>query len=304
MSLLSSIIPAAASLISSGANAVAGGKMNKRTRELTAEQNALNRKQTWDMWNATNEFNLKTSDPSFQMQRLKAAGINPWLAVGEPQQVKADTMQTQQFGPPNQERVPIDLDKAYAAFMQDRMNKKQMELIDKNIQSVDADISLKKSQAANLQTSTENTIQEMNQKARLFGGQMTRQGLENQGIANVNQKTLTEIQAIGKSMNKTDAEISNLQQNVRESLVRIDNLVKQGKSIEAETEAKRLLNDFTKSVQSSRIDAEKEKNKLIKDTKGLSTVGVQNIPGVLTGYITTIAEELVKGAKNLRKIKN
>lgn len=73
------IISGGASLISSALGSASSGNMNKKNRKFTAEQNALNRKMSWDMWNSTNAYNT----PLAQMARFKEAGLNPHLIYGQ-----------------------------------------------------------------------------------------------------------------------------------------------------------------------------------------------------------------------------
>ena len=71
-------IGAATSLLGSGINAIATGIQNRKNRQW-ADRN-WNREvaNQWKMWRAMNEYN----DPSAQMARLKAAGLNPALMYG------------------------------------------------------------------------------------------------------------------------------------------------------------------------------------------------------------------------------
>lgn len=98
---IAAAIPAIASLVGTGANAMAQGKMNKKTREwnemmyhtqrrdntldwaLQNQYNELqwNKQNQWnlDMWNRENEYN----SPMMMMQRFKEAGLNPNLIYGQ-----------------------------------------------------------------------------------------------------------------------------------------------------------------------------------------------------------------------------
>ena len=73
-------IAAAAQVATTGMNVASAANTNKKERAFMAEQSQLQYDRQMEMWNKTNEFNLYVSDPSFQMARLKAAGLNPWLA--------------------------------------------------------------------------------------------------------------------------------------------------------------------------------------------------------------------------------
>lgn len=293
-------IPAVGSLVGSVFNTASTGNQNRKNRQFTAEQNAINRQQTWDMWNATNEFNLKTSDPAFIMQRLKNAGMNPWLALGDPKDVQASNMSTDQAPPPPGRAPQIDLNEAYQAFMQARLQEKQLKLLDSQIENQKADTQLKETNANQSEVTASSILQDTNQKAQLFGGQLIGQGLDNQfkGIMNEYQqnasnKVLKEIDNLGVQMNKSNQEIQNMKQNIAESLVRIENLRKQGKYIEAQTEGQNLLNKITDSTSDSKIQAEKAKNELLRDTDGLSSTSLMNLPSIIAGFLG----HLSKGVK-------
>lgn len=68
-------IAAGAQLISSGGQAYAQGKMNKKTREWNEKMYGKQREDAMADWNMQNSYN----SPAEQMARLRAAGLNPNL---------------------------------------------------------------------------------------------------------------------------------------------------------------------------------------------------------------------------------
>lgn len=68
-------VAAGASLLSSGAGVYAQGKMNKKTREWNEKMYGVQRADALTDWKLQNEYN----SPAAQMERLKAAGLNPNL---------------------------------------------------------------------------------------------------------------------------------------------------------------------------------------------------------------------------------
>lgn len=66
---------AGASLLSSGGQIYAAGKMNKKTREWNEKMYGVQRADALADWNLQNAYN----SPEAQMARLKAAGLNPNL---------------------------------------------------------------------------------------------------------------------------------------------------------------------------------------------------------------------------------
>jgi hypothetical protein len=66
-------ITAGISALSGGAQAVATGKQNKKSRQFSRENYAKTKADNIQFWNMQNEYN----SPEKQMERLKAAGLNP-----------------------------------------------------------------------------------------------------------------------------------------------------------------------------------------------------------------------------------
>lgn len=72
------LIGGASALLGSGANAAAQGSMNKETRKWNEKMYGIQKQDSLDFWNMQNSYN----SPEQQMQRLKAAGLNPNLVYG------------------------------------------------------------------------------------------------------------------------------------------------------------------------------------------------------------------------------
>lgn len=269
------IIPAAIAAVSTGANMIQTGKLNKKGRAFTYEQNELNRKQTWDMWNATNDFNLMTSDPAFQMQRWKDAGLNPHLMYGNPQDVKASNMATQQFQVPEQKGV--DFRAPLQDFLTQMMQKKQIE-------AIDANISKTKAEEANVTTNTANSQFDLSAKETMFP---TVQGTAEAELTNkvkTGDKITQEIAAIGTQMDMNKQQIANMKATVQKTLVETTNLMKQGKIQDAQKEALDLSNRLFKNTMKSKEEAENASNELIKKTSGMSKTGVMQLPNIIVGH--------------------
>jgi len=72
------LIGGAASALGSGANVVATGKMNKKTRAWNEKMYAIQQRDNLANWHLQNSYN----SPEAQMARLQAAGLNPNLVYG------------------------------------------------------------------------------------------------------------------------------------------------------------------------------------------------------------------------------
>lgn len=107
MSWLGPAIAATAATVNTAANQIATSKLNKKGRKFAAEQNQYNRDHAWQMFHATNDFNLAVSDPAFLMQRFKNAGLNPHLVYGQPQTVDSANSVNAQSHQPDQKFTPL-----------------------------------------------------------------------------------------------------------------------------------------------------------------------------------------------------
>lgn len=72
-------IAAGASLLGTGGQIYAAGKMNKKTRAWNEKMYGIQRQDALNDWNMQNQYN----SPEAQMQRFKAAGLNPNLIYGQ-----------------------------------------------------------------------------------------------------------------------------------------------------------------------------------------------------------------------------
>lgn len=75
-------IAGGSSLLGSGASMLATGSMNKKTRWYNERMYGLQRKDAIADWNMQNSYN----SPQAQMERFKAAGLNPNLIYGQTNQ--------------------------------------------------------------------------------------------------------------------------------------------------------------------------------------------------------------------------
>lgn len=85
MALLAAGIAAGAGLLGQGIGAYSAGRMNKRAERFARESYNTQRKDALSDWAMQNAYN----DPSAQMARLKAAGLNPNLVYGTGAQAQA-----------------------------------------------------------------------------------------------------------------------------------------------------------------------------------------------------------------------
>lgn len=136
-------------LITAGVNAmqnVFNGKSQKKTNQqnmdFQREENEKARKYSSDMYDKNNEYN----SPKNQMDRLKAAGINPHLAYSNGQPMNTATAQTsaQTSSTPSSRAPQIDVQAGALA-----QSLQQSALLDAQIQNIKADTTQKLAAANN-----------------------------------------------------------------------------------------------------------------------------------------------------------
>ena len=134
--LAPALIGAAGAIGSGVANLVSQADANKTNLKMTRETNEQNkelfeRQLAWqeDMWNKSNEYN----DPSNQVARLKAAGINPAFVLGNGSMAEASPMsagaapqlQAPHVEPLNYGQIVSAIANSVNSLMQSRMNEAQ-----------------------------------------------------------------------------------------------------------------------------------------------------------------------------------
>lgn len=120
MGLFSGIANAVGGFIGGAANAFTGGMIGDYFNRK-AEKRQWNRDIT--MWNMQNEYN----SPSAQMERLRQAGLNPQLALGDVNSVAKAQLGGSASQSSNSSVGTVDLIKNPLALAQFNLNKKQAE---------------------------------------------------------------------------------------------------------------------------------------------------------------------------------
>lgn len=219
-------------LIAAGITAAAGVAQTASTGKL----NKKNRQWQEDMWNKTNEYNT----PQQQMQRFKAAGLNPHLIYGQGNSGNSSM-------PPAPKTESPDYSKFADAAQGYVTNRLQRDQITMQQKVAEAEIRNKDASTSNLNAQEENTRQDVAQKARLNPGAVTAQELGNQTATTNIAKIAQEIDKIAQDMKnnknlseaqiaKINAEIPKLKQEMQATAVdiRLKNLDGDKKGIENE----------------------------------------------------------------------
>lgn len=132
------IITAGANIVGGGAQAFTGSKMNKKTRfhqlRMYERQLADNR----ENWRIQNEYN----SPAAQMERLKAAGLNPHMAQGQGNTggaIETPPMESTPFYEPDMSFIG----KAGESLAMGFYNKQKMDLAVRDMEIKDKQLQLK-----------------------------------------------------------------------------------------------------------------------------------------------------------------
>lgn len=118
---------AGAQLAGQGINAMAQGKMNKKTRQWNEKMYATQRQHSLQDWTMQNEYN----SPEAQMRRLKMAGLNPNLVYGKGADNISGTVRSADAGSWNPQAPKFELGAAaqsgLSAYYDTEMKKAQID---------------------------------------------------------------------------------------------------------------------------------------------------------------------------------
>lgn len=229
-------VAGAVAAVGSGvAQGVSTGKLNRRNREWQEK-----------MWAQTNEYN----HPMNQMQRLREAGLNPHLIYGG----GPGNTTTMAAAPVQHEQDFSGFANAAQNYVANRVQQTQVDNMKKAIEVQEADIILKRAQTQNTLSASAKTDQEKEQAAQLFqlsydqayaNVQNTRtQGLKmNAEIDNI----IADTAGKNKGIQLSDAQISSIQQGMKESQERIRNMVVDRNLKGLEAQLKRMEIEYRKT---------------------------------------------------------
>lgn len=221
------LIGAGASLLGSGIDAIAQIGQNKKAREHQEY-----------MYDKNNAYNT----PAMQMQRFKAAGLNPHLIYGQGNSGNSTV-------PPltTQEAPKSHFAEITQNYVANRTQQAQVDNMAKALQVMEADKTLKEAQTVNTLTQSAQTEQQREQSAVLFDTVQS-QAKANLGVTTQNletgliqqQKLKAEIDNVLQNTSISKTNQSSILQTIVESKARVRNLAKDGRLKDAETELKRL----------------------------------------------------------------
>lgn len=159
------IIGAGATLAGSLFNAGSTAKQNKKNREFAQQQYEREKADSLDMWNKQNSYN----SPEQQMQRLKAAGLNPHMVYGNGSAVNtAGDIKTPHANPYKGEAPQLDVPEAVNSYFNTQTN--QQVLSNQKLQGdlLRMEALVKEAQIKNTNANTLKTIEGTNQSQGFY----------------------------------------------------------------------------------------------------------------------------------------
>lgn len=147
------LIPIAAGLISQGIGAFAQGKMNAKTRRWNEHMYRVQRQDSLADWAMQNEYN----SPTAQMERLRAANLNPHLVYGNGAVAGGTSQSPRSSSVPSwSPRAPeIDLTSGLTSFMDMEVKQAQIDNLRSGTTVKDQDAVLRAAQVVKTLTETD-----------------------------------------------------------------------------------------------------------------------------------------------------
>lgn len=156
-------IQAGASIFNNTANALFTGASNKKTRKWNEKQYAKQRADSLTDWATQNEYN----SPKAQMERFKAAGLNPNLIYGQGNMSEAIKSSDTPSWNPSPPQIDLQAGQIIGQYQQSKLQQTQIDQLRANITVQQQDAMLKAVQAAQIVQNTDTGKFDLSQKMRL-----------------------------------------------------------------------------------------------------------------------------------------
>lgn len=136
------LIAGAASAVSQGGQAVAQGKMNRKTRQWNEKMYGIQRQHALEDWDKQNAYN----SPVQQMARFKEAGLNPNLIYGQSSDagaVRSTNVQSWNPDTPNVASIGNTVGDTIGQYMDIEMRQQQIANMEQSRKNAEVDNSIK-----------------------------------------------------------------------------------------------------------------------------------------------------------------
>lgn len=203
MALLEAAVGAGLSAIGQGIGGLISGKMNKKQRQWLEKMYKLQRTDALADWNMQNQYNA----PSQQMERLKAAGLNPNLVYESNPNVASAQVRQSDTGSYKPDIPQVDGGMIANAWINARQAALQRKQTEAQIKALDSQQKLQDAQALESNSRTANNTQDLTLKKSLMKSNIEAAELQNQKMAN-ETRVLTERnerEAVMQSSNLREA---------------------------------------------------------------------------------------------------
>lgn len=236
-------IAAGASALGTGGQIYAAGKMNKKTRQWNEKMYGVQRADALADWNMMNTYN----SPEAQMQRFKAAGLNPNLIYGQQNEgatVRSTDVKSWNPETPNYEGFGRAASAGIAAYQDITLQQEQIKNMVAQRENMAADNAIKLITAANLATQGQTMQFDLGQRQALADTSIAqaKETLKSTQIGN--QVTLNQDErnaASNASSLKVAAEqILNMRMQRAQSSAEIDRIKAQAENLRGSSELQRL----------------------------------------------------------------
>lgn len=164
MAVPAAIIAAGISAAGQGGNAIMQSVQNKKSRRWNELMYQQQRKDALADWNMQNQYN----SPAQQMERLKAAGLNPNLVYGNGADAGAvGQVRSSQPGNPQFEAPQIDTNGVISAYLNTTLRGQQVDNMQAQLAIMNEEAKLKAAQTLATLMNTENTKFDLGLKSEL-----------------------------------------------------------------------------------------------------------------------------------------
>lgn len=126
---LAPVITAGAALLGQGVNAYSQGRVNKKTREWNEKMYGIQRQDALADWQMQNAYN----SPAAQMERLRAAGLNPNLVYGHGADAQGGVVRSTDVKGWNPQAPQFDLGSVSGQYFNTQMQQAQIDLLEQQM---------------------------------------------------------------------------------------------------------------------------------------------------------------------------
>lgn len=244
---------AISSVVGTGVNAFVQSRFNREERIQEQKRYERGRKDSLSDFHLENEYN----SPSAQMKRLKDAGLNPNLVYGKGATQAAATVNSSSPSSINANPPQFDIGSTMSSYVDTKVKQAQIDNLHSQNETQKQETLLKAAQTLSTIQSTKGTTFDLEQKQSLAATTLEAAKLNVQKLSADIRKTIADTQfttdsnqrmqelqkptiaKIASETEKIKADTRLSDQQKKESIARINNMVKDGQLREIEIELRK-----------------------------------------------------------------